>query len=857
MKPLFSFFFLLAPLFSAAQLNESFTDGNFTSNPVWTGTDATFTVNASQELQTANTVAATSWLTAPHGLSTLDEQEWRVRVKITTAPSGSNFARVYLTSISNDLSTNPDGFFLQFGEAGSTDAIRLKKSVGGVETEICAGPAAQISAPFNINVRVVRDNAGLWSLFADATGSVDFVFQSSGTDVTLLIGTHFGVLATYTSSNANKYYFDDIYAGPEIVDMQAPSLVSATPVSSTQIDLLFDEPITGTAAITASNYTLDPAVAVSTATIDGGNSSLVHLQLSSTLSNGQTYAVTVTSIEDLNGNTATNLSDDFAYLVNETPEPGDVIITEFLCDPSPVIGLPEVEFVEIYNVSGKYFDLTGWKLGDASGDGTIVSGWILPGEYKVLCATSSAAFFPDGFTVTAFPSLNNTSDEIVLKSTGSVEIDRISYIDNWYRDEIKQEGGYSLELINTDDPCSDRSNWTASNALSGGTPGMQNSVFDNTPDTQAPFLLSVLAIAPSALQLVFSEGMDSVALVNAGLTTNPALTIGTISATAAFGDTVTITFGQAITQSQLYSFTYGAIADCWGNSATIAGTFALAEAPQPGDLVINELLFDPGTGGSDFIELYNRSNKVLDLYGYELARFEDGVIGDNELISTHYLLFPGKYVVVTPDSNFQLQQFPQAVPGTFLQMELPSLNNDSSTVYVLHQGNIIDRVSYTSDWHLSIIDETENKTLERIDPNGISSSASNWHTAAEDSGFGTPGRQNSQYMIASVNGDFGTTSSIFSPDNDGFEDVLLFYYTMPQGEMVATVKIYDEHGRLVRELLKSELLGSKGNFSWDGINDENAKAQLGVYLAVIEAFSVDDTAGFSKRIAFTLAGKLD
>lgn len=857
MKPLFSLLLLAFPLLLNAQLNESFSDGDFTANPVWTGTSTTFIVNASQELQTTNTVAATSYLTTPHGLSTLDGQEWRVRVKIITSPSSANFGRVYLTSTSADLTTNPDGFFLQLGEAGSTDAIRLKKIVGGVETEICAGPSAQIATSFNISIRIVRDGSGLWSLYTDAAGGNDFAFQASGTDVTALIGTHAGVWATYTASNATKYYFDDLYAGPEIVDTQAPALLSATAVSPTQVDLLFDEPIAGTAAVTTGNYTFEPAIVVSSASFDGSNLSLIHLQLGASLSNGQTYTVTVNEIEDANGNQATNLVTSFEYLVNEIPEPGDVIITEFLCDPSPVMGLADVEFVEIHNVSTKYFDLTGWKLGDASGDGTIVSGWIQPGEYKVLCAASSATFYPDGYTVSAFPSLNNTSDAVVLKDTGSVEINRVNYTDDWYRDEIKQEGGYSLELINPNDPCPDGSNWIASNAISGGTPGAQNSVYDDTPDTEAPALVSVLATAPSTLQLVFSEGMDSTTLVNAVLTTNTSLTVSGITAPAAFADTVTITFGQAITQSQLYSFNYGSVSDCWGNSTTVNGTFALAEAPQPGDLVINELLFDPGTGGSDFVELYNRSAKVLDLYQYELARYDDGAISGNELIEPHYLLFPGEYVVLTPDSNFQLQQFPQAVSGTFLQMDLPLMNNDSSTVLLICQGVVLDRVSYTSDWHLSLIDDTENKTLERIDPNGVSSSASNWHTAAENIGFGTPGRQNSQYMIATVNGDFGTISSIFSPDNDGFEDVLLFYYTMPQGEMIATVKIYDERGRLVRELVKSEVLSLLGNFSWDGINDQNTKAQLGVYLAVIEAFSVDGNADFSKRIAFTLAGKLD
>jgi flagellar hook assembly protein FlgD len=108
-----------------------------------------------------------------------------------------------------------------------------------------------------------------------------------------------------------------------------------------------------------------------------------------------------------------------------------------------------------------------------------------------------------------------------------------------------------------------------------------------------------------------------------------------------------------------------------------------------------------------------------------------------------------------------------------------------------------------------------------------------------------------------VNGEFGTLQKIFSPDNDGFEDVLQFFYTMPQPGMIATLRIFDDQGRTIRKLLQSELLGIEGNITWDGVNDDSSKSAPGIYLAVIEAFSIDGSANYSQRIAFTLAGKLD
>lgn len=857
MKTVFLLLLLLLSLQARAQLTDDFSDGDFTSSPTWSGTSADFIVNTSNELQISNTVAATSYLSTPHGMSTLDGQEWHFTIRQTFAPSTSNYGRVYLTAATADLSTNPDGFYLQFGESGSTDAVRLFKSVGGVSTQICAGSDGQIAASFAVGVRVLRDNSGNWELYIDPNGGTNYGTAYTGTDATVLLGSYFGVLGVYTVSNATKFYYDNVYAGAEIVDTQAPSLISASAISSTQVDLLFSEAVGGAGMTQSSNYSLNPSISIQSVTIDGTNSALVHLTVASTFTNGQTYNITVLSSTDLSGNSAVNLNANFTYLVGETAVKGDIIINEFFADPTPVVGLAEVEFVEIYNKSTKYIDLTGWKLGDASADGTIVSGFISPGQYRILCASSAIVDYPTALTVTSFPSLNNASDDLVLKDPSLIVIDKVSYIDTWYNDPVKQDGGYTLELINPYDPCSDANNWTASNALSGGTPGTVNSIYDITPDAEIPYLIAANALAPNSLELVFSEGMDSTSLVNALLSSNPTLTLQSLVIPNATPSSILVNFNENLTASQLYTFTYTGVADCWLNATTISGNFALAETPAAGDLVINELLFDPGTGGSDFVELYNQSSKVLNLKDYSLANFDNDTIDNLQTISNNYTLFPGEYIVLTADSVYQKNQFIAAVPGSFYQMTLPSLNNDSSTVYLLHNGIILDKVSYKASWHFALLDATENKTLERINPAGISNSASNWHTAAETIGFGTPGGKNSQFQTATINGDFGTTENIFSPDNDGFQDVLQFYYQLSQPGMLATLKIYDDQGRLIKSLFRSELMDLEGTFTWDGVNDNTQKAPLGIYIAVLEAFSIDGTANFSKRTAFTLGGKLD
>src|SRR5690606_38380362 len=126
------------------------------NSPTWSGTDVDYIVNVSNELQLNNSIASSSYLSTSHGLSDLNDKEWKIWVKQSFSPSSSNYGRVYLTADNADLSLVQNGFYLQFGEAGTTDAVRLFKMVSGVSTELVAGPTGQIANSFTVGIRVVR-----------------------------------------------------------------------------------------------------------------------------------------------------------------------------------------------------------------------------------------------------------------------------------------------------------------------------------------------------------------------------------------------------------------------------------------------------------------------------------------------------------------------------------------------------------------------------------------------------------------------------------------------------------------------------------------------------------------------------
>ena len=285
--------------------------------------------------------------------------------------------------------------------------------------------------------------------------------------------------------------------------------------------------------------------------------------------------------------------------------------------------------------------------------------------------------------VTSFPSLNNAGDTVLLKDPYNQQLDLVVYTDDWYKDDVKQDGGYSLELINLNDPCSDENNWIASTDATGGTPGLINSVYDLTPDTQAPNFSLLLASAPNYLQIWFDEGMDSSSLVNASYLFSPGLSPGIVYANGAFTNTVILQFAQNLVPSQVYTITLQNVSDCWLNSQTLVAQFALTETPLAGEIVVNEILQNPYNGGQDWIELYNNSNKIFNLKNLQFANLvRKADPGLMDLVAVLFLFFVellDDLLLQLPDLHQQLSQ-PVVLhpPSSPLSLTSPSLGRARS-----------------------------------------------------------------------------------------------------------------------------------------------------------------------------------
>ncbi|GAB2457150.1 hypothetical protein GCM10011375_05600 [Hymenobacter qilianensis] len=828
-----------------AQLVESFADGNLNQNPTWAGDEGSFQVSGEQlqsngPATTGTTLQLVTASTAASGVT------WEFYANLRLATSGGNLADVWLMADQASLKTSgTKGYFVRLG--GTPDEISLfRQDATGSPVYVINGQDGTLKSANNnvVRVRVTRSAQNVWVLEHDLAGGQNFASGGTATDATHQRSAFFGVRLTYSSANNRNFYFDDF----RITDTVPPALLSATPTGPHQLDALFSENLD---AISAASFRLVAGPAVLTAQTDADNPALVHLTLGGNFPLGNN-TLEARNITDANGIvaagplTAAFVNQGFAVV----PAFNQVLITEIMADDTPVVGLPASEYIEIHNpTASTVLDLAGLRLlkpGSATAAVFLAGAVLLPGEYAVVCGStrvSQFAAFGKVFGLTNFPSLSNAGDQLVLRARNGQTLFEITYSDTWYKDLRKKEGGWSLEMVDAANPCAGSSNWTASTNDSGGTPGRVNAVRTTNPDRTAPTLQRAVALTPTTVRLVFGEKLDSLANTNVGLyALTPAVPITRIVPQGPDFRAVDLLLATNLPPNQPLTVAVHRATDCAGNGAgPITSTaFALPIAATAGDVVINEILFNPRTGGVDFVELLNRSANYLDVQGWQLGVEQAAGLSASPISAEPYGLAPGQLLVLTTRPDVVQSEYPTHDPAAFLTMaSFPSLPDDAATVVVLDaKGQTIDRFSYDEKLHLPLLSDRNGVSLERIRA-AEPSVGGNFHSAASAVGYGTPGRPNSQYQADPTGAKlFQIEPEIFTPDEDGQQDFTTLTYRFDYPGYAASITVYDAQGRLTRRLLRNETLPNSGFLRWDGLTDQGRKAAIGPYVLLIELYRV-------------------
>lgn len=732
--------FLLLPFALKAQFSDDFSDGNFSTNPAWTGDVGNFSVESGLLRLTAPATTDVSYLSTSS--QAVDTAQWDFFIRLTFNPSASNLARVYLMSDQANLEGQLNGYFVQVGN--TDDEVSLYKQVGSTTTKIIDGVNGLVNEdPVEINIRVTRDQIGNWQLLTDTSLSGSYTSMGTVLDTTHANSSFFGVLCDYTSTRSDRFYFDDIVvSGSAYPDTIAPEIAALSVVSDDTLRLTFTEIPGQVSAENPAHYVVNNGIGSPSLALQ--NQEEVTLVFSNAFPANQGHEINVSMVQDLQGNTMAPVDIPFAYYEVSTPQFGDIVLNEFMADPSPPIGLPELEFVEIYNSSDQYFNLNGLGFSDPSTTGTVNGFEIMgPQAYIILCHQNNVAAFESFGRViglSAFPALNNTGDALTLR-LDSILLDQLTYTLDWYNDVQKEDGGYSIERINPTTPCSGRNNWRASNNPAGGTPGMENSVFDTAPDNIAPEIDRFELVSNDELTLFFSEPMDSVSLMSAQYVINNGISVVSVSVWQS-KEAVSLQLNNTLEPGIRYVLITSGAIDCAGNTMLIDTLeIDIGVPPEIFDVVINEIYPIPIADGilpnAEFIEIFNRSNKVISTEG---LRIHDR--SASSALSSAILL-PGEMAIICDDAfETVFEPFGKVISVT----SMPSLNNSDDEISIRLGSQNIDAVAYFDTWFRSATKASGGWTLERINPNNLCEADSNW-MASEAVEQGTPGKINSKHNI--------------------------------------------------------------------------------------------------------------
>lgn len=805
-----------------SQINDTFEDGNFSVNPTWSGTATDFSVIDGILQLAAAPVSSSSFLATTS--SSIDNATWQFRIKMAFNPSSSNYSEVYLVADSPDLTGAINGYLVRVG--WTTDNVSLLRQDGSTRQMLIEGLAKRLDLNnVDLIVRVTRTFEGQWQLWSRLANEPDWFSEGIATDRTHVQTDFFGLKCTYTPTRSDKFGFDDItVSGTAYVDREAPAVDTVFSTSESALMVKLSE------AIDVSSAVLEGF------SLNGENPEFVEVLTDSIrLSFVSTHQVdnilVVQGLRDLSGNTMMVAEESFIHYSFELPKFGSIVFNEIMPDPSPPIDLPELEYVEITNPGPTAILMTGWSFSDRATQIELPTIKLKPDSLVVLCLAEDKELLLVKNTVglDKWPSLNNFGDEIWLRDRTGKTIDYLEYDLSLYGHPEKALGGWSLERLDPDLPCSGTVNWLASESIFGGTPGKTNSVFQRIIDNTPPELSQAYALHEDSLLMAFSEPLGNLPVS----ILIPDLEILQVDF-AASKDKVAIKTA-TMTANKLYKLRVNEVADCSDNTTEfLESKFVLPEKPDSADLVINEVLFNPRGNKNDYLEIYNQSARYISLHGMSLSNS-----ATVKPIYSFDVIEPGGYRVFSPHPEEILANYSRTKDDNIIKQELPALSNVAGRAILRNaEGKILDSIIYEEGWHFAYLHDYEGIALERLSPYRSGLDRANWASASSQHNFGTPGYINSQMTDVTFQNEMTITPKVIVPDSNGHDDFTTIAINNDKNALV-TLRVYNLQGLEVRMLANNQVLSGVSYFTWDGTDTYGQTVPLGHYIIVADFIEVN------------------
>ncbi len=652
------------------------------------------------------------------------------------------------------------------------------------------------------------------------------------------------------TGNCARWIMDDFEFGEIIEDTIPPTLVSVKGFDESELLVQFRESVDPVFSQFLLNYKLD---GVEPEKVEMKADSLVRLVFNQPMERGKEYGLQVSGIPDLEGNFLRDTTINFQFFdPTSIPQKG-LVINEIMPAPKADLDLPNVEYVELFHAGENDYRLENLRWSNSRSEVVLDEYWIKPGEYVLLVPDNQAALmqeFGKVIPIKNWPTLLNSADQLVLSDDTGFVIDQIDYSTSSWGGAEFSGGGYSLEIVNPFYACDQSDLLQSSKDPFRGTPGKTNSVLDLSGDIIAPEFISWRFISPTHLELAFSETIYP-DFSTENFTFQPEVRIDSI-----FSNRSKIILKVKLEENLEYQLTISGLKDCFGNSFQPLDPIlvVLPSEAKIGDLVINELLFNPRTGDPKFVELQNLTDKYLEIGNWKLAnRDENGKIDQVRVFSELGLVIPpAGYLAITTDSERLKLAYPRSFSGLFCEIPtLPSYPISGGKVVLLNENDqIVEEFGYDEDLHHPLLRDSKGVSLERISVESPASFPSNWHSASGIEEYATPGRKNSQVISGEFEGEMIVIEpEVFDPEGSNGNTFTTIQYQLDQAGWIGSFRIYNLAGQLMYVLAQNEILGVDGFFTWTGTESQGGKVRPGYYVLVVELY---DLSGEVKLIRKTI-----
>jgi len=447
-----------------------------------------------------------------------------------------------------------------------------------------------------------------------------------------------------------------------------------------------------------------------------------------------------------------------------------IVFSEIMWRPAPRADTNNLEFLEIYNSNPFFQDISGYQVTCADMNYTFPANTLIPGgAFYVLAASPQSIANVYGLTTNVFGPYNGSlkhSETLELLDEQTNVLLTVPY-DDTYPWPVATDGtGHSLVLANPTYGEGSPRAWDISDVV-GGSPGqmeafrpspLRNVVINEIlPHSESPAV-------PQFIEL-YNHATNSVDVSGCILTDDPTtnkfvIPSGTVIGPAGFVSFTQSQFGFTLNGAgeTLYlikpdgsrvldAVQFGAQANgvSYGRWPDGANDFYAFTTNTPGtnnstivigDIVVNELMYDPISGNDDdqYIELYNKGTNTINLAGWQITAGVTFTFPANTLIASN------GYLVVARNLTNLFAKYPNLNSGNTVGNYSGKLSHNGELVQLsmpqtLYTNTAIlvaeDQVTYGVGGRWGEWSGGGGSSLELIDPRANHRLAANWADSDE------------------------------------------------------------------------------------------------------------------------------